>query len=79
MTSFFSWIDQIKATAKVRGLLRADLAIPRIASRDIAAIATDAPISCNFKGTVARELHGQRDVSMSEAAQGSFLARRPSV
>jgi uncharacterized protein YbjT (DUF2867 family) len=68
MTSFFSWIDQIKAKGNVRGLLRGDVAIPRIAARDIAQAATDALASCNFHGIVTRELLGQRDIIMDEAA-----------
>jgi uncharacterized protein YbjT (DUF2867 family) len=69
MTSFFSWIDQIKTKGNVRGLLRGDVALPRIAARDIGQVATDALASCNFQGIVTRELQGQRDISMDEAAK----------
>ncbi len=69
MTSFFSWIDQIKIKGSVGGLLRGDVAIPRIAARDIAQVATDALASCNFQGIAMRELQGQRDISMNEAAK----------
>lgn len=69
MTSFFAWIDPIKSTGKVGGLLRGDIGIPRIASRDIAAVAAEALMRLNFSGTVTRELLGQRDISMNEAAQ----------
>jgi uncharacterized protein YbjT (DUF2867 family) len=68
MTSFYSWIDQIIAKGQVRGLFRGDLAVPRIASSDIGAIAADELMRLNFKGVNTRELHGQRDISMNEAA-----------
>jgi uncharacterized protein YbjT (DUF2867 family) len=69
MTSFFSWIDQIKTNGNVRGLLRGDVAIPRIAARDIAHVAADVLASCDFHDIVTRELQGQRDISMDEAAK----------
>jgi uncharacterized protein YbjT (DUF2867 family) len=69
MTSFFAWMDPIKSTGKVGGLLRGDIGVPRIASRDIAEVATQALMRLNFDGTVTRELLGQRDISMNEAAQ----------
>jgi uncharacterized protein YbjT (DUF2867 family) len=69
MTSFFAWIDPIKSTGKVGGLLLGDIGVPRIASRDIAAVAAEALMRLNFSGTMTRELLGQRDISMNEAAQ----------
>lgn len=68
MSSFYSWIDPMLAKAEVRGLLRGDLPIPRIASCDIGAIGADALIRHDFTGISSRELHGQRDLSMDEAA-----------
>lgn len=68
MTSFYSWIDPIISKGQVGGLLRGDLAVPRIASRDIGAIAARALVRLEFKGKTARELHGHRDISMNEAA-----------
>jgi uncharacterized protein YbjT (DUF2867 family) len=69
MTSFFAWIDPIKSTGKVGGLLLGDIGIPRIASRDIAAVAAGALMQLNFSSTATRELLGQRDISMNEAAR----------
>lgn len=68
MTSFYSWIDQILTKGEVRGLFRSDLPVPRIASIDMADIAADALIRRNFSGKTSRELQGQRDLSMAEAA-----------
>jgi uncharacterized protein YbjT (DUF2867 family) len=68
MTSFFSWIDQILTRGEVRGLFRGDIPVPRIASSDIANIAADALVRRDFTGNTARELQGQRDLSMEEAA-----------
>lgn len=69
MTSFNSWINLILSEGQVSGLFRGDLPIPRIASRDIAAVASEALMRLDFRGKSARELHGQRDLSMDEAAK----------
>lgn len=50
------------------GLLKPDLPLPQIATRDISAYATDALLQVNFKGKTTRELLGQRDVTMKETA-----------
>ena len=68
MTSFYSWIDQILTRGEVRGLFRSDVPVPRIASSDMADIAADALIRRDFAGQISRELQGQRDLSMAEAA-----------
>ncbi|MGF7160827.1 uncharacterized protein YbjT (DUF2867 family) [Rhodoligotrophos appendicifer] len=68
MTSFFNWIPQIESDGAVSGLLRGDLAIPRIAARDIAEFAAKELHDPTFTGKTRRELLGQRDLSMDEAA-----------
>jgi uncharacterized protein YbjT (DUF2867 family) len=68
MTSFYSWIDQILTKGEVRGLFRGDVPVPRIASSDMADIAANALIRRDFAGQTSRELQGQRDLSMVEAA-----------
>lgn len=68
MTSFFGWIDPIKRYGAVQGMLRGDLGVPRIASSDIAQVVADALLAAPLQGSSSRELHGQRDLSMDEAA-----------
>jgi uncharacterized protein YbjT (DUF2867 family) len=68
MTSFYAWINPILARGEVRGLLKGDLPVPRIASSDIGDIGADALIRRDFTGKSSRELLGQRDLSMDEAA-----------
>ncbi len=50
------------------GLLKADLPLAQIATRDIGAYAAEALLQLNFTGKTTRELLGQRDVSMKETA-----------
>jgi uncharacterized protein YbjT (DUF2867 family) len=50
------------------GLLKGDLAIPQIATRDIADYAAESFLQLKFTGKTTRELLGQRDVSMKETA-----------
>jgi uncharacterized protein YbjT (DUF2867 family) len=49
--------------------LRADLALPMIATRDIGAAAADLLAQLNFSGKQTRELLGARNVSYAEAAK----------
>jgi uncharacterized protein YbjT (DUF2867 family) len=48
------------------GTLRPDLALPMIATRDIASAAADALMNLDFRNSNTRELLGQRDLSMTE-------------
>ena len=50
------------------GLLKGDLAVPQIATEDIGNYAAEAFLQLKFTGKTTRELLGQRDVSMKEAA-----------
>lgn len=54
--------------------LRADLALPMIATRDIGAAAADLLAKLNFSGKQTRELLGARNVSYAEAAKVIALA-----
>jgi uncharacterized protein YbjT (DUF2867 family) len=58
----------IRSTGSSVGPLRADLKIPMIATRDIAAVAADELLRLAFGGHNTRELLGARDYSMSEVA-----------
>jgi uncharacterized protein YbjT (DUF2867 family) len=57
----------IKAMGKTAGPLRGDLKLPIIATRDIGNKAADWLLALDFNGKQARELLGQRDLSMNEA------------
>ena len=67
-------IQQFGMTA---GPVRADLHLPMIATRDIAAVAADALLHFNFNGQISRELLGQRDVTYAEMARivGTAIGR----
>ena len=58
----------IQAMGKAAGPLRAELKLPMIATRDIGAAAAEALLGLRFTGRNTRELLGQRDISMAEAA-----------
>jgi uncharacterized protein YbjT (DUF2867 family) len=68
MTSFYAWINPILTRGEVCGQLRGDLPVPRVASSDIGDIGAEALIRRNFTGKSGRDLLGQRDLSMDEAA-----------
>jgi len=59
----------IKNFGMMAGPLRADLAVPMIATRDIGRYAAERMLKLDFRGKEARELLGQRDVSYGEAAR----------
>jgi uncharacterized protein YbjT (DUF2867 family) len=56
----------IKAMGKAAGPLRGDLKLPIIATKDIGNKAADWLLALDFNGKQARELLGQRDLSMDE-------------
>jgi uncharacterized protein YbjT (DUF2867 family) len=68
MENLFAQIGIIKAMGTCAGPLRADLALPMIATADIGAVAADALLRREFQGQQTRELLGQRDLTMTEAA-----------
>ncbi|HKQ86067.1 MAG TPA: NAD(P)H-binding protein, partial [Candidatus Acidoferrales bacterium] len=59
----------IRNFGMMAGPLRADLAVPMIAGRDIGRYAAERMLKLDFRDKEARELLGQRDVSYSEAAR----------
>lgn len=59
----------IKNFGMTAGPLRADLAVPMIATRDIGRYAAERMLKLDFKGKEARELLGQRDVIYTEAGR----------
>lgn len=58
----------IPTVGAASGPLRADLKLPMIATRDIGAFAAEAISRLDFTGQQTRELLGQRDITMAEAA-----------
>lgn len=68
MENTLSQTGIIRSTGSSVGPLRADLKIPMIATRDIAAVAADELLRLAFRGHNTRELLGARDYSMSEVA-----------
>jgi uncharacterized protein YbjT (DUF2867 family) len=57
----------IRVFGKTLGPLRPDLKLPMIASRDIGTVVAEELLAKNFSGKQTRELHGQRDIDMTEA------------
>lgn len=68
MENVLPQVNVIRNFGFVGGPLRADLAIPMIATRDIGAAAAELLAKRDFKGKEARELLGQRDVTYKEVA-----------
>lgn len=66
MENILAQVHVIAAMTSTAGTFHPDLPIPMIATRDIAAAAANALLSLDFKGHHARELLGQRDLSMNE-------------
>jgi len=61
-------ISMIQMMGLFGGALKADLKIPMIATRDIGAYAAERLLKLDFNGKQARELHGERDLTMNEVA-----------
>jgi uncharacterized protein YbjT (DUF2867 family) len=68
MENLLPQIGLIQTLGMMGGPLRADLPLPLIATRDIGAAAAEALLKLAFSGKQTRELLGQRDVTMTEAA-----------
>ncbi len=62
------WNRDLIATQRINGTpLRGDIAVPMIATKDIAAVATERLLRRDFSGKQTQELHGQRNLTMTEA------------
>ena len=68
MENTLAQVGIIRTIGKAAGPLRGDLKLPLIATEDIGAAATEALLRPEFSGSQARELLGQRDLSMDEAS-----------
>jgi uncharacterized protein YbjT (DUF2867 family) len=62
-------VGVIQNFGMMAGPVRADLALPMIATRDIGATAAEALRKLDFSGQQTRELLGQRDITYTEAAR----------
>jgi len=68
MENTLAQIGIIKQMGVAAGPVRADLKLPMIATRDIGVAAANELMKLEFRGHQTRELQGQRDVTMAEAA-----------
>jgi uncharacterized protein YbjT (DUF2867 family) len=77
MENTLAQIGIIKQMGVAAGPLRPDLKLPMIATRDIGAAAAEDLLKLDFHGHQTRELLGQRDLTMTEAAAiiGDQLAK----
>ena len=68
MDNLFMSIAPLRSMGALPGALRADAAMPWIATKDIGEYAASRLAARDFSGSSIQELHGQRDISMNEAA-----------
>lgn len=68
MENFFMSIGPLRSTGTLAGGLQAGAKMPWVATKDIGAYAATRLAARNFSGSSIQELHGQRDISMKEAA-----------
>ncbi len=68
MENLLANIDMIKKMNMMGSALRGDLRFPMIATRDIAKFTADRLLKKDFSGVSVRDLLGQRDISINEAA-----------
>jgi uncharacterized protein YbjT (DUF2867 family) len=61
-------LGPLHAMGMMPGGMRADFSMPWVATRDIGAYAAKRAAARDFSGSSIQELHGQRDLSMQEAA-----------
>ncbi len=69
MENTLSQIGVIKALGMAAGPLLPELKLQMTATRDIGTAAAESLLKLDFSGQQARELHGQRDINMNEAAE----------
>ncbi len=69
MENILPQVGVIQAFGNMAGPLRADLAVPTIATRDIGAAAAEALARRDIQGKQRRELLGARDVSYAQLAK----------
>jgi uncharacterized protein YbjT (DUF2867 family) len=77
MENLFMSVAPLRSVGMLPGGLRADAPMPWIATQDIGAYAAARLSARDFSGSSIQELHGQRDISMKEAASvvGNFIGK----
>jgi uncharacterized protein YbjT (DUF2867 family) len=77
MENLFMSIAPLRSMGTLPGGLRAEVPMPWITTQDIGAYAATRLAACDFSGSSIQELHGQRDISMKEAASivGSAIGK----
>ncbi len=68
MENLFMSIAPLRSMGTLPGGFRAEVPMPWIATQDIGAYAATRLAARDFSGSSIQELHGQRDISMKEAA-----------
>jgi uncharacterized protein YbjT (DUF2867 family) len=68
MENLFMSIAPLRSMGALPGGMRAEVPMPWIATQDIGAYAATRLAAHDFSGHSVQELHGQRDISMKEAA-----------
>jgi uncharacterized protein YbjT (DUF2867 family) len=68
MENLLMSMEPLRSMGMLPGGLRADAAMPWIATKDIGAYAAKRLAARDCSGSLVQELHGQRDISMNEAA-----------
>lgn len=68
MENLFMSMQPLLTAGILPGGMRGDMAIPWIATKDIGTYAATRLEAYDFSGSSVQELHGQRDLSMNEAA-----------
>jgi uncharacterized protein YbjT (DUF2867 family) len=68
MENLLMSIEPLRSMGVLSGGLRAETPMPWIATQDIGKYAAARLAVCDFSGSSIQELHGQRDISMKEAA-----------
>jgi uncharacterized protein YbjT (DUF2867 family) len=69
MENFLMLFGMIKNMGMMGGIIKADVSMPVIATRDIGPVAAEALVKRDWTGNTTRELLGQRDITMTEAAK----------
>jgi len=68
MENLFMSIAPLRSMGALPGAFRGDVKMPWIATKDIGEYAAGRLAARDFSGSSVQELHGQRDISMKEAA-----------
>ena len=68
MENLFMSMEPLRTMGALPGGLRPDVPMPWIATKDIGEYAASRLAARDFSGSSIQELHGQRDISMMEAA-----------